>query len=100
MYAGGHLIFLGRIANVKETMKSISSITQVSKVRGNARISLPFFVFLRGSSYIRCLETCQGPDNPRRCPPVIAEEYIQTLVRQSLRTGRAGMSVKSAARFK
>jgi isopenicillin N synthase-like dioxygenase len=65
-----------------------------------ARISVPFFVYPQGNFVIECLETCKSAQRPARYEPVKAGEYVMTLLEQSRRTGRAGVSVQAASRMK
>lgn len=77
-----------------------SNLHRAANVSGKARISIPFFVSPQGATVIRCLETCQGPGNPPRYTPVTAGEYVRTLLEQSGRTGRPGVAVRTAERFR
>jgi isopenicillin N synthase-like dioxygenase len=77
-----------------------SNLHRALNVSGKARISIPFFASPQGAKVIRCLDTCQGPGNPPRYAPVTAGEYVRTLMEQADRTGRPGVSVKTAERFK
>ncbi len=65
-----------------------------------ARISVPFFVFPRGDFEIECLQTCQSAARPARYEKVQAGAYVMSLLEQSRRTGRAGVSAQAAARMK
>jgi isopenicillin N synthase-like dioxygenase len=76
-----------------------SNLHRALNVAPKARISIPFFVYPQGASVIRCLETCQGPGNPPRYAPVTAGEYVLALVQQADRTGRPGLSVRTAKRL-
>lgn len=68
-------------------------------VSGRARVSVPYFVMARSDVAVQCLDTCQGPGNPARYHSVVAGEYVRELVGQSMRTGRAGVSARTADRF-
>jgi isopenicillin N synthase-like dioxygenase len=63
------------------------------------RTSAAFFVSPHGATVVRCLETCQGPDNPPRYEPVESEEYTRTLIAQSNK-GRPGISRETAQRLR
>jgi isopenicillin N synthase-like dioxygenase len=65
-----------------------------------ARISVPFFVYPRANFEIECLDTCKSPDRPARYEKVRADTYVMTLLEQSRRTGRAGVSLQAADRMK
>jgi isopenicillin N synthase-like dioxygenase len=77
----------------------ISSLHRALNLNGAARISAPFFVQPNGRTEIRCLETCHDAANPPRYAPVMAADYITALVEQSRRTGRVGISTRTAERF-
>ena len=63
------------------------------------RISSPFFVYPQGTTVVECLETCHGPNNPPLYEPRTAEEHVTSLVDQSRRTGRPGLTTRTARRF-
>jgi len=63
------------------------------------RISAPLFCYPHGSTVIECLETCQGLGNPPLYEPRTAEEHVSALVQQSRRTGRPGITTRTARRF-
>jgi len=64
------------------------------------RVSCAFFTYPHGRTQVACLPTCQGPDNPPRYEPVIAEEFTRALIEQANRTGRPGILARRAKRFK
>lgn len=77
-----------------------SNLHRAANISGQARISIPFFVAPQGATIIRCLETCHGPGNAPRYDPVAAGDYVRTLLEQSGRTGRPGVAVRTAERFR
>jgi len=77
-----------------------SNLHRALNVSDKARISFPFFASPAWSTIIECLETCQGADRPARYPPIAAGEYVRTLIEQADRTGRPGLSTKTAERFR
>ena len=77
-----------------------SNLHRAANVSGKARVSIPFFVSPQGATVIRCLETCQGLGNPPRYAPVTAGDYVRALLEQSGRTGRPGVAVRTAGRFR
>lgn len=77
-----------------------SNLHRVANFSGKERISVSFFVGPPATAEIRCLETCQGPDNPPRYPPVNADEYTRALIEQYHRTGRPGIAATTASRFR
>jgi isopenicillin N synthase-like dioxygenase len=78
----------------------VSSLHRAANLNDAARISAPFFVFPHGLTEIRCLETCQGPENPPRYGPVRAEDYLRALLDQSDRTGRPGVAARTVERLR
>jgi isopenicillin N synthase-like dioxygenase len=77
-----------------------SNLHRAANVSGEARISIPFFTSPQGASLIQCLDTCQSATNPPRYAPVTAGEYVRTLMEQADRTGRPGISQKTADRMR
>lgn len=77
-----------------------SNFYRVANFSGNERISVSFFVGPPSTAEISCLPTCQGPDNPPRYPTVNADEYTKALIEQYHRTGRPGIAVTTASRFR
>jgi isopenicillin N synthase-like dioxygenase len=98
--AGSFVVNIGDLMAMWTNDLYTSNLHRALNVSGKARISIPFFASPQGAKVIRCLETCQGPDNPPRYPPVAAGEYVRTLMEQADRTGRPGVSAKTAERFK
>jgi isopenicillin N synthase-like dioxygenase len=77
-----------------------SNLHRAANVSGAARISIPFFASPKGDSVIRCIETCQSPENPPRYPPVTAGEYIRSLIAKGDASGRPSVSAKTAERLR
>jgi isopenicillin N synthase-like dioxygenase len=77
-----------------------SNLHRVANFSGNERISVSFFVGPPATAEISCLPTCQGPGNPPRYPAVNADEYTKALIEQYHRTGRPGIAVTTASRFR
>jgi isopenicillin N synthase-like dioxygenase len=48
----------------------------VRHARGKERFSLAFFMVPRAEAVIECLDSCAGPDNPRRYPPIKYGQYM------------------------
>jgi isopenicillin N synthase-like dioxygenase len=68
---------------------------------GNApRISGAFFVYPDDTAVVRCLDTCQGPDQPPRYEPVVTEDYVRVLREDAGRSGRPAVAVDTAQRLK
>lgn len=77
-----------------------SNLHRAVNYNKGARISVPFFVFPRADFEVECLDTCQSASRPARYEKVRADTYVQALLEQSRRTGRAGVSTQAAERMK
>lgn len=77
-----------------------SNLHRAVNYNKGARISVPFFVYPRANFEVECLATCQSPSRPARYEKVRADTYVMTLLEQSRRTGRAGVSTQAAERMK
>jgi isopenicillin N synthase-like dioxygenase len=77
-----------------------STMHRALNVANVARISIPFFVYPSNASVIKTLPTCEDAAHPSKYPPVMAGDYMRKLVEQADRTGRAGISEKTAERLK
>ena len=77
----------------------VSTLHRVRNVGARERVSTSFFVYPDVEAEIRCLETCQSTDNPPRYEPVNSGAYIEHLLAQAYRTGRVGISSRTAERL-
>jgi len=48
---------------------------------------------------VRCIETCQGPDNPSRYEDVTTAQYVRALREDAHRAGRPAVAVDTAQRL-
>jgi hypothetical protein len=69
-------------------------------VGNSPRISGAFFIYPDDRSVVRCLDTCQGPENPPRYEPVVVEDYVRILREDAQRSGRPAVAVDTAERLK
>jgi len=53
---------------------------RVANLSGRARHSIPCFVGANADAVIEALPSCVDADNPARFPPVVAGEYVSTLI--------------------
>jgi len=68
---------------------------------GNApRISAAFFVYPDATTVVRCIETCQGPDNPPRYDDVTTAQYVRALREDAHRAGRPAVAPDTAQRLR
>jgi isopenicillin N synthase-like dioxygenase len=77
----------------------LPSLHRALNVADVARISAPFFVYPQGLTMVECLPSCQGPGNPPLYEPRTAEAHVTSLIDQSRRTGRPGLTTRTARRF-
>ena len=54
-----------------------SNIHRAANRTRRNRYSIPFFMGANVNTEIRCLESCTGPDDPPRYPPVLAGAHIE-----------------------
>ena len=54
-----------------------SNIHRAANRTGRSRYSIPFFMGANVDTEIRCLESCTGPEDPPRYPPVLAGTHIE-----------------------
>ena len=76
------------------------SLHRAANVSARARVSAAYFVIAKSDTMVECVDSCRGPDNPPRYAPMLAGEHVRTLVEQSMRTGRPGVSARTAERFR
>ena len=77
-----------------------STLHRALHVGNDPRISGAFFVYPDATAVVRCLETCQGPNNPPRYEEVNTEDYVRVLREDAQRTGRPAVAVDTAQRLK
>lgn len=97
---GALIINIGDLLALATNDLYTSNLHRVANFSGKERLSVSFFVNPAGAAEISCLETCQSRDNPPRYPTVNAEEYVKALIEQYHRTGRPGIAVQTASRFR
>jgi isopenicillin N synthase-like dioxygenase len=54
----------------------VSTPHRVINASGRERYSLPFFFDPTYHTLVSCLESCQGPDNPAKYPPITWGDYL------------------------
>jgi isopenicillin N synthase-like dioxygenase len=77
-----------------------STLHRALHVGNEPRISGAFFVYPDARAVVRCLNTCQGPDNPARYEEVITEDYVRVLREDAQQSGRPAVAVDTARRLK
>jgi isopenicillin N synthase-like dioxygenase len=77
-----------------------STLHRALHVGAEPRISAAFFVYPDDSAIVRCLDTCQGPDNPPRYEPVVTGDYARVLREDAQRAGRPAVAADTAQRLK
>ncbi|HEX9835842.1 MAG TPA: 2-oxoglutarate and iron-dependent oxygenase domain-containing protein [Alphaproteobacteria bacterium] len=96
---GTFVVNIGDMFAMWTNDRYMSSLHRVLHFGDAERLSVPLFTYPNGTTVVRCLDTCHGPGNPPRYPPVVAEDYDRALVEQSSRTGRPGISSRTAERL-
>jgi isopenicillin N synthase-like dioxygenase len=76
-----------------------STLHRALHIGNNFRISAAFFVYPDATTVVRCIETCQGPDNPPRYEDVTAAQYVRALREDAHRAGRPAVTVDTAQRL-
>jgi isopenicillin N synthase-like dioxygenase len=77
-----------------------STLHRALHVGREPRISGAFFVYPDDNAVVRCLETCQGPNNPPRYEDVVTEDYVRVLREDAQRAGRPALAADTAKRLK
>ncbi len=96
---GSFLVNIGDIFAMWTNDLYVSTLHRVMNRNEAQRLSIAFFTYPHGLTEIRCLETCTGPANPPRYPPVLAHLYNDRLVAEAQRTGRPGIAPRTAERL-
>jgi isopenicillin N synthase-like dioxygenase len=65
-----------------------STLHRVANLSGRARHSIPCFVGANPDAVIEALPSCIGPGNPARYEPVIAGEYVSSLIYHNFHNNR------------
>jgi isopenicillin N synthase-like dioxygenase len=66
---GSYLVNTGDTLNRWTNGRFLSTPHRASNNSGRERYAMPFFYDPNTDTVIRCLPTCQGPDNPPKYPP-------------------------------
>jgi isopenicillin N synthase-like dioxygenase len=77
-----------------------STLHRALHVGNDPRISGAFFVYPDADASVRCLDTCQGPDNPPRYEEVVTADYVRVLREDAQRSGRPAVAADTAQRLK
>ena len=77
-----------------------STLHRALHIGNRPRISAAFFVYPDATAVVRCIETCQGPENPPRYEDVTTAEYVRVLREDAHRTGRPAVTVDTAQRLR
>jgi isopenicillin N synthase-like dioxygenase len=76
-----------------------SNLHRVANYSGRERMSVSLFMSPPADAVLSCLEPCHGPGNPPRYEPIKAGDYSRALLEQYHRTGRPGISPRTAGRL-
>jgi isopenicillin N synthase-like dioxygenase len=77
-----------------------STLHRALHVGNDPRISGALFVYPDANTVVRCIPTCQGPDNPSRYEDVTTADYVRVLREDAQRTGRPSVAAVTAQRLK
>ena len=75
--AGTFVVNIGDLMARWTNDRFTSNIHRAANRTGRNRYSIPFFMGANVNTEIRCLESCTGPDDPPRYPPVLAGAHIE-----------------------
>ena len=75
--AGTFVVNIGDLMARWTNDRFTSNIHRAANRTGRHRYSVPFFMGANVNTEIRCLESCTGPDDPPRYPPVLAGAHIE-----------------------
>lgn len=97
---GTFVINLGDMFKVWTNDIYVSNLHRVVNRLGKERYSIPTFFNLDYDAPVRCLPTCQSPDNPPRYPPIKSGDYLVQRFRDVQKLGRkvADLEAEAAAR--
>lgn len=76
-----------------------STLHRALHVGNDPRISAALFVYPNADTVVRCIHTCQGPDNPPRYEEVTTARYVRVLREDAQRTGRPSVAAATAQRL-
>lgn len=97
---GTFVINLGDMFKVWTNDIYVSNLHRVVNRLGKERYSIPTFFNLDYDAPVRCLPTCQSPDNPPRYQPIKSGDYLVQRFRDVQKFGRkvADLEAEAAAR--
>lgn len=75
--AGTFVVNIGDLMARWTNDRFTSNIHRAANRTGRHRYSVPFFMGANVNTEIRCLESCTGPGDPPRYPPVLAGAHIE-----------------------
>jgi isopenicillin N synthase-like dioxygenase len=77
-----------------------STLHRALHIGNDPRISAAFFVYPDATTLVRCLDTCQGPDNPPRYDDVTTAQYVRALREDAHSAGRPAVTTETAQRLR
>lgn len=96
---GAFVVNVGDLLQRWTNDRFVSSLHRVVSRTSAPRLSMSFFGYPNPQSVINCIPACIPSDAQQAYEPVTAGAYIASLLSQALRTGRAGISERTADRL-
>jgi isopenicillin N synthase-like dioxygenase len=77
-----------------------STLHRALHIGSDPRISAAFFVYPDATTVVRCIDTCQGQENPPRYEDITVADYVRVLREDAHSTGRPAVTVDTAQRLR
>jgi isopenicillin N synthase-like dioxygenase len=98
--AGTFVVNVGNLLERWTNDLYCSTLHRALHVGSAPRISGAFFVYPDDTTVVRCIDTCQGPDNPARYEDVVTADYVRVLREDAQNAGRPAVAATTAQRLK
>jgi isopenicillin N synthase-like dioxygenase len=98
--AGTFVVNVGNLLERWTNDLYCSTLHRALHTGADPRISGAFFVYPDDTTVVRCIGTCQGPDNPPRYEDVVTADYVRVLREDAQNAGRPAVAANTAQRLK